>query len=137
MKSACGAHKKMKKKRFAQIRVDSWEGAVAIGKALAGHVFRGQLDSNWLLSTTLERAAGRYGFPDGALRNREVVLLNNFQRRAHHYLDDPPSLEDRLEWFALMQHHGAPTRLLDFSHSSTSQRFSPWRQRSKTPLSGR
>lgn len=107
----------MKKSRFAQIRVDSWDGALAIGKALAGHVFRGQLSSNWLLSTTLERAAGRYGFPDGALCNREVVLLNNFQRRAHHYLDDPPSLEDRLEWFALMQHHGAPTRLLDFSHS--------------------
>lgn len=52
-----------------------------------------------------------------ALRNREIVLLNNFQRRAHHYIDDPPELDDRLEWLALMQHHGAPTRLLDFSHS--------------------
>jgi FRG domain len=61
--------------------------------------------------------ARRYGFPNGALRNREVVLLNNFQRRAHQYVDDPPRLEDRLEWLALMQHHGAPTRLLDFSHS--------------------
>lgn len=88
-----------------------------IRQGLAGHVFRGQLDAKWLLSTTLERAARRYRFPEGALRNREVVLLNNFQRRAHHYLDDPPKLDDRLEWLALMQHHGAPTRLLDFSHS--------------------
>jgi len=90
---------------------------MALGKGLAGHVFRGQLDAKWLLSTTLERAARRYGFPEGALWNREVVLLNNFQRRAHHFIDDPPKLDDRLEWLALMQHHGAPTRLLDFSHS--------------------
>lgn len=107
----------MRKPRFKQIRVDSWEDALVLGKGLAGHVFRGQLDSTWLLSTTLERASRRYGFPEGALRNREVVLLNNFQRRAHHYIDDPPKLDDRLEWLALMQHHGAPTRLLDFSHS--------------------
>jgi hypothetical protein len=32
-----------------------------------------------LLSMTIERAARRYRFPDGALRNREGVLLNNFQ----------------------------------------------------------
>lgn len=88
-----------------------------MGKHLAGHVFRGQSDAKWLLSTTLGRSARRYGCPDGALHNREVVLLNHFQRRAHHYLNDPPNLEDRLEWLALMQHHGAPTRLLDFSNS--------------------
>jgi hypothetical protein len=107
----------MRKRRFVQIRLDSWEDAVVLGKGLAGHVFRGQSDAKWLLFTTIERAARRYGFPDGALRNREVVLLNNFQRRAHQYVDDPPSLEDRLEWLALMQHHGAPTRLVDLSHS--------------------
>jgi FRG domain len=107
----------MRKRRCVQIRVDSWEEAVLLRKSLAGHVFRGQSDAKWVLSTTIERAARRYGFPDGALRNREVVLLNNFQRRAHQYIDDPPNLEDRLEWLALMQHHGAPTRLLDFSHS--------------------
>jgi hypothetical protein len=107
----------MRKRRFVQIRVDNWEDAVVLGKGIAGHVFRGQSDAKWLLSTTIERAARRYGFPNDALRNRELVLLNNCQRRAHHYVDDPPSLEDRLEWLAWMQHHGAPTRLLDFSHS--------------------
>jgi FRG domain len=107
----------MRKRPCVQIRVDSWEDAVVLGKGLAGHVFRGQSDAKRLLSTTIERAARRYGFPGSALRNREIVLLNNFQRRAHQYVDDPPRLDDRLEWLALMQHHGAPTRLLDFSHS--------------------
>jgi len=107
----------MRKRSFVQIRADRWEDAVALGKGLAGHAFRGQSNAQWLLSTTVERTARRYGFPDGGLRNREVVLLNNFQRRAHHYINDLPSIDDRLEWLALMQHHGAPTRLLDFTHS--------------------
>jgi hypothetical protein len=107
----------MRKRPLVQIRVNRWEDTVVLGKILAGHVFRGQSNAKWSLSTTIEREARRYGLPDGALRNREVVLLNNFQRRAHQYISDPPSPEDRLEWLALMQHHGAPTRLLDFTHS--------------------
>ena len=126
----------MRKRPFIQIRVDCWEDAVTLGKGLAGHVFSGQSDAKWLLSTTIERVAERYGFPNGALRNREVMLLNNSQRRAHHYVDDLPSLEDRLGWLALMQHHGAPTRLLDFSHSSMSQPAFLWSPRNRTPLFG-
>jgi hypothetical protein len=104
-------------KSVVQIRVNTWEGAVVLGKALARHVFRGQSNAQWFLSTTLERAGQRYGWSITELRKREVVLLDTFQRRAHHYVNAPPSVLDRLEWFALMQHHGAPTRLLDFSHS--------------------
>ena len=100
-----------------QIRIKSWEEAMLLNKALPGHVFRGQSNAQWLLSTTMERVAQRYRFPDGMLRNREMVLLINFQRRAHHYINAPPPLDDYIEWLALMQHHGAPTRLLDFSHS--------------------
>lgn len=44
-------------------------------------------------------------------------MLRQFQRRAHHYITDPPSPEHKLEWLALIQHHGGPTRLLDFTHS--------------------
>jgi hypothetical protein len=44
-------------------------------------------------------------------------MLRQFQRRAHHYLASPPTLDQRLEWLALIQHHGGPTRLLDFSYS--------------------
>ena len=40
-----------------------------------------------------------------------------FQRRAHHYLNDVPPLGECIEWLALIQHYSGPTRLLDFTHS--------------------
>ena len=87
--------------------------------------FRGQREANWGLSTSLERAARSSvlttlapgsGRP-GVLRNRENWILQEFRRRAHHYIDAPPPLEDKVEWLALLQHHGGVTRLLDFTHS--------------------
>jgi len=44
-------------------------------------------------------------------------MVRQFQRRAHHYLRDLPPLQQELDWLALIQHYGGPTRLLDFSHS--------------------
>jgi hypothetical protein len=43
--------------------------------------------------------------------------LRVFKRKAHQFLAQPPVIDDDFEWLALMQHHGAPTRLLDFTWS--------------------
>ena len=40
-----------------------------------------------------------------------------FRRKAHVYLPDRTVLQDDLRCLAMMQHHGAPTRLLDFTKS--------------------
>jgi hypothetical protein len=40
-----------------------------------------------------------------------------FERRAHFYLSPQHVPTDKVEWLALMQHFGAPTRLLDFTRS--------------------
>ena len=73
--------------------------------------FRGEGDAERTLRPGIERIASK---PQLAERHAQ----REFKRRAHHYLRDLPSDEDDLEWLALMQHHGAPTRLLDWTRSS-------------------
>jgi hypothetical protein len=77
-------------------------------------IFRGQPNADWSLQPSLERFAA-------SLRERpyavEQYIDAEFRRHAHHYLSDTPGSDDLLDWFALMRHHGAPTRLLDFSKS--------------------
>jgi hypothetical protein len=109
-------------------------------------IFKGHANSVWYLRPTLERAFIRYfGQPITAtgpkreeeldssyrqislqgvgdkkkcsLRDIEKGLLRDFKRKCHLYLQDVPPDEYTLEWLTLMQHHGAPTRLLDFTYS--------------------
>ena len=47
----------------------------------------------------------------------EIRLSREFRRAYHDYATHIPSQGSVIEWLALMQHHGAPTRLLDFSYS--------------------
>jgi len=75
-------------------------------------LFRGQSDARWPLRTTLERALERHDY-----YHEENYLISLFKSRAHHYLTSTPAHDNDLEWLALMQHHGAPTRLLDFTVS--------------------
>ena len=82
-----------------------------------GWIYRGQRDSQWKLKTTLERACDNYGHLLNKARDNENVLLRDFQRKYHHYSQYIPDSDHTLEWLSLMQHYGAPTRLLDFTYS--------------------
>jgi hypothetical protein len=80
-------------------------------------LFRGQGTYAWGLQTSLERAVKNLA-PKGVSRLViEGALLRRFQRQAHHYLADVPASTSWLEWLALMQHFGAPTRLQDWTYS--------------------
>lgn len=80
-------------------------------------VFRGQTNTDWGLETTLERLAQRFSIDFCKLSKIEQGLLRKFQREASLYISTPPKKKDLMQWLALMQHHGAPTRLLDWTYS--------------------
>ena len=103
------------RRMFLTIEPTDWQAARELGASLHGWIFRGQRDASWFLDTSLQRA-GQQGqnFP---LSKREKQVIEAFRRRAHHFLTDPPATEDEIEWMALIQHFGGPTRLLDFTSS--------------------
>jgi hypothetical protein len=50
-------------------------------------------------------------------RTIEGRIIREFRRAYHQFSAGVPDRESTVEWLALMQHHGAPTRLLDFTYS--------------------
>jgi hypothetical protein len=88
--------------------VQGWDG-------FQNWAFRGQGDQDWPLLPSLSRLVRETSICGPSMRRQEDRIRRIFKRKAHHFLDDPP--RDELEWLALMQHHGAPTRLLDLTWS--------------------
>lgn len=75
-------------------------------------VFRGQMDAKWELSSSLARTA--HVFPKAL----EEQMLAHFPRRAADYpAHHLPKRVDTLRWLSLLQHYGAPTRLVDCTRS--------------------
>jgi hypothetical protein len=100
-------------KQLTILKAESWEDYKKItGEFSENWVFRGQLNTDWILRNALERT--RFiNYYHGI----EKVFLTEFKRGARNYLNRDELPEHTIEWLALMQHHGAPTRLVDFSKS--------------------
>lgn len=105
--------------KYAVERFTSWEEfrRVAESETFRGWAFRGQADSAWPLLSSLSRYLNATGVHSKVWPHQEARILRIFQRKAHLQLERLPDDDDSFEWLALMQHHGAPTRLLDFSWS--------------------
>jgi hypothetical protein len=85
---------------------DTWDGR--IGRFRSPFVYRGVRSRDYTLSTSLQRLGGPY-------YELEHHLLRNFRKYAHDTaIPDKASVWD---WLAVAQHHGLPTRLLDWTYS--------------------
>lgn len=77
--------------------------------------FRGQSKSDWALNSSLSRYFIDYKIHQKSWAHQEDRMIRIFRRKAPLFLTQVPEDDDVLQWLALMQHHGAPTRLLDFT----------------------
>ena len=84
---------------------DSWDGQ--IGRFRSRQAYRGLSDANYPLETTLMRLGGDY-------TQLERHLIRNFKKYAHRSMVEKDSV---WHWLSLAQHHGLPTRLLDWTYS--------------------
>jgi hypothetical protein len=100
-----------------ELRAASWNEFNAWNASRDGWAFRGEQHADWPLLSSLARRLMQMNMPRPLWREREERALRVFRRKAHVYLPDRTILEDTLRCLAMMQHHGAPTRLLDFTKS--------------------
>jgi hypothetical protein len=101
------------------IRIDSWTRFlhVVTDVTYKNWAFRGHADAEWPLQSTLSRYLIKHRIHPSVWTHQELRSLRIFRRKAHHHLQHIPDDQDSFQWLALMQHHGAPTRLLDLTWS--------------------
>lgn len=107
--------------KFDTITITDWGQLLELAPESNGWVYRGQSDASWNLESSLRRTVLNnqigYIFVDNNFAFAERMSLRSFKSRSHFYLNHLPGSDDLVAWLAVMQHHGAPTRLVDFSFS--------------------
>jgi hypothetical protein len=103
----------MKHTGFSTVQLNDWQEFKHYLRNFSQNwAFRGQANAKWILNNAIERT-DFIQFGD----NIEAEFLAEFQRGARNYLSRDETPQHLIEWLALMQHHGAPTRLLDLTKS--------------------
>ena len=110
-----------------QVTLASWRRLVELVESIldvarptqTAYLFRGVATDEFGLEPSLLRLLRLASVPAERAHQIERAALLEFQRRAHLHLGPDISLDTRgaLAWWSLMQHHGAPTRLLDWTRS--------------------
>ena len=85
---------------------------IKIGTELTRSWFRGHPETYNNLTPRIFRKDKQFLRPD-----YEMFIIERFKKVAPALNSNVPGKEDNLEWLILMQHHGAPTRLLDWTEN--------------------
>ena len=109
----------MTPRKYREVRVRSWDRLrdVIEHSQYQSWAFRGQANAEWPLYSSISRYLQSYKVHPDAWAEQESRILRIFKRKAHLLLTHLPDEDDSFQWLGLMQHHGAPTRLLDFTWS--------------------
>jgi len=104
---------------YREFRLESWDAFLQLitSEPYNNWAFRGERDERWPLYSSLSRYLRNFDISALAWSRQEARILRIFKRKAHQFLAQPPDPDDDFQWLALMQHHGAPTRLIDFTWS--------------------
>ena len=98
---------------YTTVRLSKWQEYKWYVQQFSDHWgFRGQASADWVLNNAIERTDFVQHY-----QGVEPDFVSEFQRGARNYLSKDETPGHLIEWLALMQHHGAPTRLLDLSRS--------------------
>ena len=99
------------------LKISTWDELENAIDSFAGAepytwIFRGQREAHWRLCPRIERECAH-----SSIKESEEGFLRDFSSRAHLYSAHVPRPDDRAAWLSAMQHHGVPTRLLDWTYS--------------------
>jgi hypothetical protein len=106
---------------FIETELNSWEQVFGLNyKFLNQFYYRGQPRYEYPILSSLERAIYAL-YPNlvdtDEIPSTENEMLMEFKWKFPLYGINPPPHEDNVEWLAIMQHYGAPTRLIDITKS--------------------
>lgn len=97
--------------------IEKFEDIIEIGTTLGFNWFRGHSRVINALTPGIYREDYTNDLYLGFNPNHESKIAADFKRKAPSIANNLPEYNEHLEWLFIMQHHGVPTRLLDWSEN--------------------
>jgi hypothetical protein len=107
-------------------QIKDWNDFIRIANALdiqnplsMAYAFRGHANEGWELKSSFHRIVDPGSTSEAEALSLEGASISEFKSQAHIYLNSNEfsATTDPVSWLCVMQHHGAPTRLLDWTSS--------------------